>query len=158
MNGLAPPTAPGCSMNRKECLWFVDARGYRLLPNLAEDPTTHRRWKRWKITLLDTTADPIDVPRRARCPLPETRDLWPAPVDPTTRLGRIRRLLLDALGPRCHACDRRPGQIIDHDHLSGLVRGLVCRHCNTALERCVHVSGCLWGDYLNNPPAWPLTI
>ncbi|MEU4607551.1 endonuclease domain-containing protein [Kribbella sp. NPDC023972] len=39
----------------------------------------------------------------------------------------------------CHACDLRPGQIIDHDHLSGLVRGLVCRHCNTALGKCVHI-------------------
>lgn len=44
-----------------------------------------------------------------------------------------RMLLLQNFG--CAACRRRPDEelVIDHDHRSGRVRGLLCRHCNTVL-------------------------
>ncbi|WP_440072243.1 hypothetical protein [Streptosporangium sp. OZ121] len=50
------------------------------------------------------------------------------------------------------------GVFIDHDPDTMLVRGLLCRHCNTWLEGCPHVAGCPWGDYLNDPPAAALNL
>lgn len=44
------------------------------------------------------------------------------------------------------------------DHFTGLVRGLLCRNCNSRVDWCVHVSGCPWADYLNNPPAAHLQL
>jgi hypothetical protein len=44
--------------------------------------------------------------------------------------------LLKKQGGRCALCKRRPGQrklAVDHDHISGKVRGLLCIGCNTGL-------------------------
>jgi hypothetical protein len=64
--------------------------------------------------------------------------------------------------PRCsaggRACHGALGVFVDHDPESMFVRGLVCRHCNTHLEECPHSKGCVWGDYLNHPPAAPLSL
>jgi hypothetical protein len=49
--------------------------------------------------------------------------------------------LVAALGQPCHACLIRPGASIDHDHFTGLVRGLLCLYCNTHIDGCLHVSG-----------------
>lgn len=45
----------------------------------------------------------------------------------TTRagLGAVRVRLIEALGPRCHACGEGRGILVDHDHFTRLVRGLV---------------------------------
>ncbi len=40
----------------------------------------------------------------------------------------------------------------------GRVVGLVCRHCNTHLDACSHLSGCHWAAYLGNPPAAHLDL
>jgi Recombination endonuclease VII len=46
--------------------------------------------------------------------------------------------LMDKQGGRCAICDRAPNPgarrlAIDHDHASGVVRGLLCYRCNSAL-------------------------
>lgn len=46
------------------------------------------------------------------------------------------RTLLEAQGGICAICGRKPeGQrlVVDHDHKSGRVRGLLCRSCNLGI-------------------------
>jgi hypothetical protein len=56
-------------------------------------------------------------------------------------LAEVRRALVTALGPRCSLCHERYPFAVDHDHATGLVRGYLCRDCNTRVERCVHIRG-----------------
>jgi hypothetical protein len=67
-------------------------------------------------------------------------------------------MLISEFGAVCHACRLRPGIFVDHDHFSGIVRGLLCVHCNTHVDECAHASGCPWADYLNDPPAARMKI
>lgn len=112
----------------------------------------------WLVTLTDVVTDPVLVPTRHRCVHHTTRTSWPGYQGPATPEGRQRAQLVAALGRMCHACHVRPGASIDHDHLTGLVRGLLCRYCNTHIDGCPHASGCAWADYLNNPPAAHLRL
>lgn len=46
------------------------------------------------------------------------------------------RALFDSQGGVCAICGgpgNSKGLVIDHDHASGVVRGILCGHCNTAL-------------------------
>lgn len=44
------------------------------------------------------------------------------------------RRLAEEQGGRCAICRREPAKLcIDHDHLTGVVRGLLCYRCNSAL-------------------------
>jgi hypothetical protein len=40
---------------------------------------------------------------------------------------------------RCMICGATPhkGLVVDHDHVSGKVRGLLCTHCNLTLGHCL---------------------
>jgi hypothetical protein len=43
--------------------------------------------------------------------------------------------LTEAQGGTCAFCDRTQGLVLDHDHETGQVRGVLCGPCNTALGR-----------------------
>jgi hypothetical protein len=83
---------------------------------------------------------------------------WPPHHDRRSPIGRIRIQLSQAFGRDCCICRRWPGTEIDHDPFTGYVRGLLCASCNIQVCACAHVSGCLFGDYLDDPPAVPLFI
>lgn len=107
--------------------------------------------------LTDTSAPPETIPLSQRCP--DVRG-WPPHHNTGTKLGRIRAALIDELGAACHACRGDYGVFVDHDHCTGIVRGLLCRRCNNCIDRCLHRSGrdCLWSDYLDSPPAAPMAL
>ncbi|MBW6436911.1 endonuclease VII domain-containing protein [Actinoplanes hulinensis] len=52
----------------------------------------------------------------------------------------LGRLVVE-LGAQCHLCQQSPGAILDDDHFTGLIRGLLCIGCNNNLEECLHVTG-----------------
>lgn len=67
--------------------------------------------------------------------------------------------ILRACNHRCPACAKpfslaRPA-VVDHDHLTGLVRGALCQHCNWDIG--MRHDSQQWfaaiADYLLNPPA-----
>lgn len=70
-------------------------------------------------------------------------------------------LMLEAQGGRCAICPRTaescPTRLhVDHDHKTGLVRGLLCWWCNRKLlpgvrDNADFAEGA--ADYLRNPPA-----
>lgn len=75
--------------------------------------------------------------------------------------GRDHAALVQAQDGRCAICSSRPraGLVIDHDHDTGKVRGLLCNNCNLGLglmgddsERLARAA-----TYLASPPAAKLT-
>ena len=69
------------------------------------------------------------------------------------------QLILDAQGGRCFICQRATGATrklsVDHDHVTGLVRGLLCRPCNKMLGHARDDSKMFdrAAGYLDRPPA-----
>jgi hypothetical protein len=69
------------------------------------------------------------------------------------------RVLFAHQGGRCPACDKRFTMLrhpcVDHDHATGLVRGLLCKACNHALGVLHEDVGWLkrTAAYLERPPA-----
>ena len=66
---------------------------------------------------------------------------------------RIVDELRSIQGLSCGACHKQLSTVIDHDHATGMVRGLLCTPCNVAVDSCPHLSGCPFAEYLNDPPA-----
>ncbi len=71
------------------------------------------------------------------------------------------KIMLNRQGGVCAICRRKPRSnqpdlAVDHDHLDGLVRGLLCARCNHGLLGYfgetieIYTSA---ADYLTNPPA-----
>lgn len=66
--------------------------------------------------------------------------------------------LYEFQGGTCALCRRATGASrklsVDHDHATGLVRGLLCRPCNTMLgharDKVMFFLRCIW--YLRRPP------
>lgn len=108
----------------------------------------------WNFTLTSESRDPASVHTRQRC----DGGHCPGFRNPASGVGRIRVALADKLGSECHCCYRCPSQYVDHDHLAGTVRGLLCADCNGQVDQCTHLSGCMYADYLNAPPAAPFGL
>jgi hypothetical protein len=107
-------------------------------------------------TLSGEEAGPADVPRKQQCRQygkDSALHHWPPPPARTAAVRRMRAALTEALGPDCHLCGRYPGAMVDHDHETGLVRGLLCGLCNRSLEHCPHLDGCPKAEYMAHPPA-----
>lgn len=133
--------------------WWTDGERYRLQVPAGADYDDYTSFKfAWRVQTLDgELIDPASVPTTHRCPL--DREHWPGYIGGTSVVAEVRRALVEALGPACSLCHERFPFAIDHDHDTGLVRGYLCRDCNTRVERCVHVDDCPRAEYLNDPPA-----
>jgi hypothetical protein len=109
-------------------------------------------------------AEPEDVDRMVReadrpCAVPISAmelNTVPLPVSATTPVAKIRNWLVATFGPTCMTCPT-PGDRVDH-HATGLVRGLLCNWCNGRVDRCLHVDGCAFANYLTGPPAAGMKI
>lgn len=62
--------------------------------------------------------------------------------------------LMDNQGRACAICDTKHGRlVVDHDHATGAVRGLLCGPCNSALGHIEHADMNRVRAYLAAPPA-----
>ncbi|WP_169745936.1 endonuclease domain-containing protein [Actinocatenispora sera] len=156
---------PAGVVHKQWCSWWSDGNQYRIQPpswawGEAMVLTADRRGDRtvsWRVHPTGKVTTPDLVPPRRRCP--EGAHLqWPAHVAGTKRLAQIRRRLLAEFGTACQACHRRFAVIVDHDHFTGRVRGMLCQICNSTIDRCLHLTGCARAAYLNAPPAAPLGL
>lgn len=96
--------------------------------------------------------DLAGVPAGRRCA--RAKQWGPIYTGGGTPVGKLRRRLVAEGGPACWACGLRFGSMVDHDHRTGEVRGLLCNHCNQKSEWCVHLSGCPWAEFMNRGPRW----
>lgn len=140
--------------------WWTDGVTYRVHPPPSFEPVGGERCERfveWSVGLTGPLEAPELVRGRRRCAATTSYPLlwwWPPYLGPETPKGRLRARLVDELGEACHACGGARGVFIDHLDAPGrLVRGLLCRHCNSQVDGCMHLSGCVWASYLDDPPA-----
>lgn len=151
----APAAGPGPIIHEMRAHWWTD--GTRHLLNAPRNGRVlgadGDRLVQWPVRLTTEHADPASVPNRRRCPVNAHFGLWPRFVDPATQKGRIRAQLVAEFGPRCAVCRTAYGTMIDHNHFTGYVRGLLCHLCNGGSESCPHLNGCPAAAYLDDPPA-----
>lgn len=99
---------------------------------------------------------PREVPRARWCERAMRRGYHPHWG--TGQRRRIIEAVVELCGHGCGACATGWGSMIDHDHATGLVRGLVCPDCNSRTRVCYHAAGCRRGDYIDDPPALSLGL
>ncbi|MFV2198423.1 endonuclease domain-containing protein [Nocardiopsis sp. LOL_012] len=66
---------------------------------------------------------------------------------------RQRWKVAEQAGFGCAVCGGAGLGVMDHDPFTGLIRGMLCTHCNNNVDLCPHAVGCRWGEYLDDPPA-----
>lgn len=99
--------------------------------------------------------------RQRPCFRPSTSDKGcPPQAFANASRRKLHSVLVHHYGSMCQSCGERYGHVIDHDHFSRLVRGLLCRVCNTWIDNCVHddANMCPYAGYLNTPPAERLAL
>jgi hypothetical protein len=154
--------------HKQWCYWWTDGVRYRIrapsdaLSERERDlirGQTGERVASWLVRLTDVVEIPGLVPARSRCLDDLTwRSPWPGYQGGDNALGRLRARLVRRFGPLCCTCGEQWGTHVDHDHFTGRVRGLLCGGCNSHVDGCPHASGCVFGDYLNDPPAARLDL
>lgn len=91
---------------------------------------------------------------------------WPVPADlaeqtETTHAAYWHRLddddraelaVAEWQDARCAICESRGRLVADHDHVTGMVRGLLCHSCNVR-EGCDRNGSPLFAAYRERPPA-----
>ncbi|MCX3059563.1 endonuclease domain-containing protein [Streptomyces beihaiensis] len=114
----------------------------------------------WHVRPAQQRSGVFEVPPHERCrgAWHRTQHDWPPAPAKTAAVRRMRAALVEALGPYCHLCGLFPGRMVDHDHETGLVRGLLCALCNRSLEECPHVDCCPKAEYMARPPAAALGL
>jgi hypothetical protein len=138
-------------------LWATNGTSYRIqLPYRgAEGWESDRDGIDWMVEVSGPVKLPAHVAGVERCPA--LAEYWPRPVD-GTRIGRIREKLTTTFGPGCACCRKAIAVAVDHDPVTGVVRGYLCRDCNARVGGCLHVSGCAFAEYLHEPPARDLDL
>lgn len=130
--------------------------GRRVVCGVRSDPLRCRFGEQAAVAQQDAVADLAAVPIGQRCVA--ARPFWPAPTQGSGALAVVRRRLVAALGAGCGTCGNPWATRIDHDHLTGEVRGYLCGVCNNAVDRCRHLEQCPYADYLSAPPATNLRL
>ncbi|MFE7070448.1 endonuclease domain-containing protein [Streptomyces sp. NPDC057620] len=156
--------AAGAWSHEQHCGWIERDRGpEEWTGSRLDDPDTivsNSLVAAWTIRRTGPGVDPGTVDRPNRCAAGRYAllHMWPPRPARTAFIRRLRAALVDALGPDCHLCGRYPGAMVDHDHQTGEVRGLLCAFCNRGLDECPHLTDCPKGDYLLTPPAAALRL
>ncbi|KIF67089.1 hypothetical protein HY68_35730 [Streptomyces sp. AcH 505] len=153
------PERTGGAGHRQDCSWVESDSGPQDWTG-GRDAPTEAHWGSltvdWVVRPIGAGQDPGTVERRDRCH--GGGHCWPPTPARTSTIRRLRAALIDALGPHCHLCGLYPGAMVDHDHATGLVRGLLCAFCNRTLEERPHLTGCPKAEYLRSPPAAALNL
>lgn len=67
---------------------------------------------------------------------------------------KTRQRILETHGAFCHICGSLSDLVIDHNHNTGLIRGILCRSCNTKLgwleKRHYEIDVYRWGVFSND--------
>lgn len=87
---------------------------------------------------------------RIGCTPEEAQVLWDLERAAATISGEAA--LADWQAGRCAICGRTGDLVCDHDHATGLVRGWLCRSCNT-LEGLHQGDDTIFARYRERPPA-----
>lgn len=56
--------------------------------------------------------------------------------NPNSNHSKALKWLSRTFGPnsRCQLCKRRGWLVVDHNHITGMIRGLLCHRCNMAIS------------------------
>lgn len=102
---------------------------------------------------------PEEIPENLRCS--PNLLAWP-PAEPmvhhtSAKLAPIYADLIETQGLACAICHNQVGTILDHDHSTKNVRGLLCTYCNRHVDECLHLAVCPHAEYLAAPPvSWQI--